>query len=486
MTTSSILTLAKQKGICVRGLTFSSKEVRPGFVFFALKGAHVDGNLFIEEAISAGASVIVSSVAAAKQYPVLFVHSADIDKEMADAAYEFYGRPSDSLNMIGITGTKGKTSIAYLLESILMCAGQKTGVFGTVSYRSGGRKLCDAPNTTPAALTLFKLLAQMKQDNCENVVMEVSSHALELQRVRHIWYDTAVFTNLQRDHLDFHQTFENYFKAKRKLFDNLADVNNPKKNRTALINADDPYGQRLLQEMRKRGVRTISFGLNNEADLKAENIREFLTHTEFTVDGAQAKINLLGRHNVYNALAAWAAAKAQGIGQTQIMRGLAVLPGVPGRMERIDEGQPFSVFVDFAYTNESLQRALATVKPFAKGRIFVVFGCGGQRDRTKRPLMGRTACEEADFVFLTNDNPRCEEPKQIFDDILAGMKDFSNYQIIPDRAEAIGRALASAAPHDIVIIAGKGHENYQIIGSEKKHFSDEQTVRRFLKEGAHV
>jgi len=485
MTNSRVLAKANEQGLCVKGLTFSSADVKPGFVFFALKGAHVDGNLFIDAAITAGASVVVSAFPATKNYSVLYIHSDDIDKDMADAAYEFYGRPSDALCVTGITGTKGKTSIAYLLESVLAHAAQKTGVFGTVSYRSGGQKLCDAPNTTPAALTLFKLLARMKQDGCQNVVMEVSSHALELQRVRHIWYDTAVFTNLQRDHLDFHQTFENYFNAKRKLFENLADPNNPKPNRTAVINIDDPYGRRLVQELQGR-VRVITFGLENPADLRAENIREFLTHTEFTVDGVKARINLLGRHNVYNALAAWAAARARGIDTATVLRGLAALSGVPGRMERMDEGQPFSVFVDFAYTNESLERAFATVKPFAKGKIFVVFGCGGQRDRTKRPLMGHTACEKADFVFLTNDNPRCEDPQQIFNDILAGMHDFSNYQIIPDRAEAIRRALATAQKDDIVIIAGKGHENYQIVGAEKKHFSDQETVRNFLQGAQNV
>lgn len=325
----------------------------------------------------------------------------------------------------------------------------------------------------------------MKQEKCSSVVMEVSSHSLELQRVRHIWYDTAVFTNLQRDHLDFHHTFENYFLAKQKLFENLADPANPKQNRTAVINADDPYGRRLLELLKGR-VKTVTFGLENEADLKAENIREFLTHTEFTVGGVEAKINLLGRHNVYNALAAWAACAENGAAQEDIIRGLAALPGVPGRMERVDEGQNFFTFVDFAYTDESLQRAFKTVEPFKKGRVLLVFGCGGQRDRTKRPLMGRTACTNADRVFLTNDNPRCEDPNQIFTDILAGMKEFSNYEIVPDRAEAIGRALAAAKENDIVIVAGKGHEDYQIVGTEKRHFSDQETVRAFLRGEKHV
>lgn len=482
---SIVLDEARLRGLQITGLTFRSQDVQPGFIFFALKGSHTNGNSFIPQAITRGAVLVVSAQKAAENCSVPYYQSTDIDKDMADAAYEFYGHPSDNLCMVGVTGTKGKTSIAYLLESIFTSAGQKVGALGTVSYRIGGRKICDAPNTTPAALPLFKLLAQMKEEHCQKVVMEVSSHALELQRVRHIWYDTAIFTNLQRDHLDFHQTFENYFNAKRKLFENLADPQNPKSARTAIINIDDEYGQRLAKLLQGR-VRVITYAQQYKADFSATNIREFLTHTEFEVNGVKARINLLGRHNVYNALAAWAAAAANGVSTPDIVRGLAALPGVPGRMERMDCKQDFFAFVDFAYTNEALERAFATVKPFAQGKILVVFGCGGQRDRTKRPLMGRTACTQADHVFLTNDNPRCEDPKQIFDDILAGMKDFSNYEIIPDRAKAIRRALATARKNDIVIVAGKGHENYQLIGAEKKHFSDQEEIIRFFQEKEHV
>ena len=479
MLKSTVLAYAAQKNLTVTGLTFRSQEVQAGFVFFALKGANADGNLFIADAVKHGAVLIVSAQPAAQDGEVPFFLSQDIDKDMADAAYEFYGYPSDQLQMWGITGTKGKTSIAYLLESVLMAAGRKTGVFGTVNYRANGVEICKAPNTTPAALTLFKLLAQMKNENCTDVVMEVSSHALELQRVRNIWYDTAVFTNLQRDHLDFHKNFENYFAAKVKLFENLADPHNPKPNRVAVINADDPYGQRLITQFKDR-VKIVTFGIKNPADFKAINIQEFLTHTSFVVNGVPMQISLLGKHNVYNALAVCAAAQAKGIPVEVVARGLAALPGVPGRMERIDAGQNFFAYVDFAYTNESLQRAFDTVRPFKKGRILLVFGCGGQRDRTKRPLMGRTACEEADFVFLTNDNPRCEDPKQIFNDILAGMQGCKNYVIEPDRKAAIFRALGEAKAGDIVIIAGKGHEDYQLVGTEKRHFSDQETVRAFL------
>lgn len=477
---NAVLAYAAQESLSVTGLTFRSQDVQPGFVFFALKGANADGNLFITDAVKRGATLVVSAQPPVQNYGVPFYLSQDIDKDMADAAYEFYGRPSDSLTMYGITGTKGKTSIAYLLESILHTAGCKTGVFGTVNYRANGQEICKAPNTTPAALTLFKLLAQMKEQGCTSVVMEVSSHALELQRVRNIWYDTAIFTNLQRDHLDFHLTFENYFAAKQKLFENVANPHNPKPHRIAVINADDPYGQRLIKAFQNR-VKIVTFGLTTPADFTATDIAEFITHTAFKINGVSMQINLLGKHNVYNALAACAAAQANGITLEQIACGLGALSGVPGRMERIDEGQPFFTFVDFAYTNESLQRAFDTVRPFKQGRVLVVFGCGGQRDRTKRPLMGATACREADFVFLTNDNPRCEDPRQIFDDILAGMQGCTNYTLEPDRAKAIGLALAQARPGDIVIIAGKGHEDYQLVGTQKRHFSDQETVRHFLR-----
>ena len=477
---SYVLEKARACGVQVTGLTFSSREVEPGFVFFALKGAHVDGNLFIEEAIARGARVIVSAFPAGREYSALYIQTADIDREMADAAYEFYGRPSDHMTMLGITGTKGKTSIAYLLESILRTNGEKVGVFGTVNYRSNGHVLCAAPNTTPAALPLFKRLAQMRQDGCNAVVMEVSSHALEQQRVRHIWYDTAVFTNLQRDHLDYHHTFEKYFKAKQKLFENIADPANQKPNRTAVINADDPYGCRLVEQVKGR-VHVVTYGMNTAADFQADRVQEFLTHTSFCINGRPMQINLLGRHNVYNALAAYAVARVNGVPEEAAAAGLKARTGVPGRLERIDVGQNFFAFVDFAYTDEALQRAFDTLEPFKKGRILLVFGCGGQRDRTKRPLMGKTACTRADYVFLTNDNPRCEDEKQIFNDILAGMQGKTNYEVVPDRAEAICRALTNAHAQDIVLVAGKGHEDYQIIGTEKRHFSDQETIRTFLR-----
>lgn len=481
---SRVLSFAAEKKLHITGLTFNSTEIQPGYIFFALKGVHHDGNQYIAEAISKGAVLVVSAQPLTQEIPVAFFESAHIDADMADAAYEFYGRPSDKLNIIGITGTKGKTSISYLTEAVLAHAGKQVSVLGTVNYRINGRVITEAPNTTPLALPLFKLLHQMHTAQTDALVMEVSSHSLEQQRVKHIHFNTAVFTNLQRDHLDFHHTFENYFAAKKKLFEELLSPDNHKPGKTAIINIDDSYGRQLADFLRGK-VRVITYGLDTPADYQATHIVENLQGTTFSVNGLSGKINLLGKHNVYNALAALCVAVSNGINPQTALEGLATLPGVPGRMERILEAKDFFVFVDFAYTDESLQRAYKTVENFKTGRVITVFGCGGDRDRTKRPLMGHTACANSDLVFLTNDNPRTEDPRQIFTDIMVGMEGFSNYQVEPDRRAAIFKAIAAARPGDIVIIAGKGHEQTQKIGHQVLPFSDQETVREALR-GEHV
>ncbi len=477
---SRVLAFAAEKKLHLTGLTFNSAEVAPGYVFFALKGVHHDGNKFIADAVEKGAVLIVSAQEATVPDGAAFFHSDDIDRDMADAAYEFYGCPSDHFPIIGVTGTKGKTSISYLAEAALRHAGKQVSVLGTVNYRINGRVMADAPNTTPLALPLFKLLHQMQSAKTDALVMEVSSHSLEQQRVKHMHFDAAVFTNLQRDHLDFHHTFENYFAAKKKLFEELLSADNHKPNKTAIINIDDEYGRRLVDMLRGK-VRVITYALDTPADYRATDIRESLHGTEFTVSGLPGKINLLGKHNVYNALAALCIAVSQGVAEKTALAGLQTLPGVPGRMERITEATDFFVFVDFAYTDESLQRAYKTVENFKQGRVITVFGCGGDRDRTKRPLMGHTACQNSDFVFLTNDNPRTEPQAQIFADIQKGMEGFSNYEIEPDRRAAINKAIAMARPHDIVIIAGKGHEQTQKIGHTVLPFSDQETAREAIR-----
>ena len=482
---SRVLKFATEKNLHLTGLTFNSTEVRPGYCFFALKGVHHDGNLFIKDALQKGAALIVSAQTAPQDCRAPFFQSDNIDSDMADTAYEFYGCPSDHFPVVGVTGTKGKTSISYLAEAVLARAHKKVSVLGTVNYRINGRVITDAPNTTPLALPLFKLLHQMQQEKTDVLVMEVSSHSLEQQRVKHIHFDTAVFTNLQRDHLDFHHTFENYFAAKKKLFEELLSPQNHKPNKTAVLNIDDPYGQKLADMLRSR-VRVLTYGLENPAaEYRATDIKESLHGTTFVLHGRRAQINLLGSHNVYNALAAVCIGAAQGVDEATALAALSDLPGVPGRMERIPEAKDFFVFVDFAYTDESLQRAYDTVKNFRAGRVITVFGCGGDRDRTKRPLMGHTACVHSDLVFLTNDNPRTEDPQQIFADIQAGMKGFTNYTVEPDRRKAIFAAIKAARKNDIVIVAGKGHEQTQKIGHEVFAFSDQETVREALR-GEHV
>jgi UDP-N-acetylmuramyl-tripeptide synthetase len=464
----------------IKGITQNSKEVEPGFVFFAVKGHTVDGHDFIDAAVERGAAAIIITQEPEKNYTMPVIKVADIDEAMADAASKFYGEPAQGMTVVGITGTKGKTSISYLTESILFEAKKQPSVFGTINYRINGNIISKAHNTTPPSLLLQSMISRAKNENSDTLVMEVSSHALEYKRVKGVNFDIAVFTNLQRDHLDFHGTFDNYFAAKRKLFENLISSQNDKSKKTAVINIDDPYGQKLA-DILKNKIRVLTYSLSKPADFVAKDIEQSLEGVNFKINGEPAHINLLGAHNVYNALASVAVARKMGIHIKVAMRGLANLQGVPGRMERINLGQNFFVFVDFAYTNEALIRAYDAVAPFKKGRIITVFGCGGQRDATKRPLMGATACANSDLVIITKDNPRKEDSNNIFRDILGGMVGFDNFKIIPERADAIEAAISFAQSGDAVIIAGKGHEDYQILPTGTIHFSDREEAEKNIK-----
>lgn len=456
----------------VKGLEQSSAEVKEGVVFFAVKGSRVDGHTFIEDAVKNGAVAVVGTEPAGKDYGVPYIRVKDIDAAMADAAAAFYDNPSKDMFVIGVTGTKGKTSITYFLESIFNAAGVPNSVIGTINYRINGRVLSAAPNTTPAALALYKMLAEMREKGSKVLVMEVSSHALSLKRVRGVEYNAALFANLQRDHLDFHENFENYFNAKKILFSDI--VKNGKKDKFIVVNTDDPYGRRLEEEF-SRQVKTESVSLK-----EASAVKSSLDGVEFVYKKTNFKTNLLGEHNVYNALFAIKTAEEYGISLDAAAKGLAALRGIPGRMERVDKGQSFYAYVDFAYTEESLKKAYETVLPYKKGRIITVFGCGGERDRTKRPLMGRAACINSDVVFLTDDNPRREDPQQIFKDILQGMEECKNYTLIPDRKEAIFSAVKECRAGDILLVTGKGHEEYQITGVKKEHFSDKEVIESAL------
>lgn len=461
----------------VLGLTQDSQKVQKGFVFFAIKGHTVDGHKFIPAALQNGACAIISQEKLPYKEAVLV---EDIEAAMAAAALKFYDNPSNKLKMFAITGTKGKTSISYLLESILIAAGKIPVVLGTINYRINRQVLSKAPNTTPAALTLQNILYTAVNQGADSCIMEVSSHALELKRVDGVNFDTAIFTNLQRDHLDFHHTFENYFNAKYKLFDSLLDPKNSKQNKTAIINIDDEYGQKLYKMLEGK-IKILTYSIKGEADFAATDIQPSLDGVTFKVNGKTAKINLLGAHNVYNALAAIAAASTYGITLETAIKGVGSLQGVAGRMQAIKEGQPFYVFVDFAYTQEALLRAFDTVKPYKKGKIITVFGCGGERDTTKRPLMGACTVENSDFVIITNDNPRREDPQNILKDILKGVGNHTNYEVELDRRKAINKAISQAKAGDIILIAGKGHEDYQILPTGKIHFSDEEEAIKALK-----
>jgi len=460
----------------VVGLTLNSKEVKDGYIFFAVKGSNVDGNLFIVNAVKQGAVAIFSEQECSEKIAVPYIKVANIANAMADVANIFYNQPAESLDITAITGTKGKTSITYLFESVLNEANKKNAVIGTINYRQNGKIIKKAKNTTPHALDLYNLLNSFNENKTSNLVMEVSSHSLELGRVRNINFNRAVFTNLQRDHLDFHETFENYFKSKVKLFDNLLSKENIKPNKTAIINIDDEYGQKLIKHIDNK-IKVIPFSFKD-----ATNIQTNIEGVSFTFKNKKVKINLLGKHNIYNALATLALAESVGIDIDTAISGLSKLKQVPGRLQRIDEGQNFYAFVDFAYTQESLDKALSTLAQFKKSKIITVFGCGGQRDTTKRPLMGQTACQMSDFVFITNDNPRKEPQEQIFKDIEAGIKDKKNYKIVSDRKEAICQAIKMAEENDIVIVAGKGHEDYQLFADKTIHFSDEEVIKEAIKQ----
>jgi len=461
----------------VLGLTQDSQKVQNGFVFFAIKGHTVDGHKFIPAALENGACAIISQEKLDYKQAVLV---DDIEQTMATAALKFYDNPSNKLKMFAITGTKGKTSISYLLESILITANKIPTVLGTINYRINREVLSKAPNTTPAALTLQNILATAVNKGADCCVMEVSSHALELKRVDGVNFDTAIFTNLQRDHLDFHHTFENYFNAKYKLFDSLLNPKNPKQNKTAIINIDDEYGKKLYKMLEGK-IKVLTYSIKGAADFAATEIEPSLDGVTFKINGQNARINLLGAHNVYNALAAIAAASTYGIDLETAIKGIANLQGVAGRMQAIKAGQPFYVFVDFAYTEEALLRAFDTVKPYKKGKIITVFGCGGERDTTKRPLMGACTVKNSDFVIITNDNPRREDPQNILKDILKGVGENKNYEVELDRRKAINKAIAQAKAGDIILIAGKGHEDYQILPTGKIHFSDEEEALKAIK-----
>jgi UDP-N-acetylmuramoyl-L-alanyl-D-glutamate--2,6-diaminopimelate ligase len=463
----------------IRGLEYDSRRVGEGFLFFAFPGSRTDGRGFAQAAIERGAAAVVSeSPAAQESIAARWIEVEHGRHALALASRNFYNRPDERLGLTGITGTNGKTTTSYLVDSVLRTAGHTTALIGTIEYHLAGRVL-PAVNTTPESLELVRLFAELEQLGGSHATLEVSSHALALGRVYGLRFHTAVFTNLTRDHLDFHGNMESYFDAKQMLFTG-AGAPPPQ---FAVVNRDDEYGQRIKLDP---AAEVLWYGLSLEANLRARHISSGFQGLRFDVQYGKLRFAvesaLIGKINVYNILAACGVGLSYGIPPETIARGVAALRAVPGRFERVDEGQPFVVVVDYAHTDDALRNTIAVARGLDPKRVITLFGCGGDRDRTKRPLMGQAAAEASDFVVLTSDNPRSEDPLAIMNDALVGLRRKDVPHIIePDRATAIARALKEAREGDIVILAGKGHETYQVLKDKTIPFDDREVAREVLK-----
>jgi len=487
----------------IKGIAYHSKKVNPGDLFVALRGWEVDGHRFIDEAIANGAeAVLLEEEVEVEDRTSIFVPNSR--KALARVATNFYGDPSNRMSLIGITGTNGKTTTSFLLESILRKAGWQVGVIGTINYRYG-QYVFPAWNTTPESLDLQRMLSEMSEGGISHVVMEVSSHGLDLDRVYGCQFDGAIFTNFTSDHLDYHQTLERYFESKRKLFYELLPESR-KPHRFAVTNADDPKGEEIVKGV---DLPILRYGLDKPCDV-------FATDVSLTFEGISCEIRtpkgpfslhskLIGRFNLYNILSAVAAGFGMGLPLEVLKEGAEAVEGISGRLEKVPNSKSIHIIVDYAHTRDALERALLGLKNTlshpsgGQRRLITVFGCGGDRDRTKRPLMGEVAARHSDLVVLTSDNPRTEDPLAIMEEVEKGFQNLSleeldrdrwnewrskkGYVKIPDRREAIRLAVRSAHPEDIVLIAGKGHEDYQIIGKQKFPFDDRIEARKALEEG---
>ena len=462
----------------IASLEYDSRRVTQGALFFAFPGAKADGRQFAADALARGAVAVVSESEAPAQIATRWIRVRHGREALSVAARNFYSKPDERLGLTGITGTNGKTTTAYLLDSILRAAGHTTAMLGTIEYHLAGRVI-PAVNTTPESLDLVRIFAELEKAGGTQVTMEVSSHALALRRVYGLHFHTAVYTNLTRDHLDFHGTMENYFAAKQMLFDGAGGPPPP----FAVINRDDEWAGRLRLNPRSEA---IWYGLGQEATLRPRHISGGFQGLRFEVQYRKQRFNvqspLIGKINVYNILAACGAALSYGIAPEIVARGIAALSAVPGRFERVDEGQPFVVVVDYAHTDDALRNVIAVARGLNPKRVITLFGCGGDRDRTKRPLMGQAAAEASDLVVLTSDNPRSEDPLTIMNDALVGIRRKDVPHIVePDREAAIRRALGEAREGDIVILAGKGHEPYQVLKGRTIDFDDRKVAREVLK-----
>ncbi len=446
-----------------------NRKVSQGSLFICIKGYTVDGHDFAEAAVEQGAVAVLAERPLALNVPVIVVE--DTRRAMAVLADAFYGQPSHKLHLIGITGTNGKTTTSHLIEKILADAGQATGLIGTMYTKIGDMQL-ETKNTTPESLTLQRTFHQMVEAGVQTAVMEVSSHSLVEGRVHGTDFDVAVFTNLTQDHLDYHQTMEEYKRAKSLLFSQLGNTYQYEKPKYAVLNVDDEASNMYMEST---SAHILTYGIDNKANLQAVNIHMSAKGTEFELLSPfgvhKVSIQLIGKFSVYNVLASLGAALCSGYPLERAIASLESVKGVAGRFELVQAGQEFTVIVDYAHTPDSLENVLKTIKQFAKGKISVVVGCGGDRDRTKRPLMAQIACEYSDRAIFTSDNPRSEDPSSILKDMESGVEG-KDYEVIVDRKEAIQQAVQGAHADDIILIAGKGHETYQIIGDKVFDFDD--------------
>ncbi|MFH1282915.1 MAG: UDP-N-acetylmuramoyl-L-alanyl-D-glutamate--2,6-diaminopimelate ligase [bacterium] len=476
----------------ITGIKADSRKISRGDIFVAIIGEHHDGASFIKDAISKGAAAVLIDK---KQYSKDKFHSintvpilstSSLSSVMATLANRVYDNPSKKMNVVGITGTNGKTTVCYLLESVFKAIGKNTGVIGTINYRYGN-KIVAAPNTTPQSADLQSLLKEMHDNSVSNVFMEVSSHALSLNRVSGVDFDLAVFTNLTGEHLDFHKTMDDYFNAKKSLFTKYLAMNakNSKKiNKCAIINSDDEWGKKLIASIT---IPHLSYGIHKGSELCAHiahsDVRGVSLEIEYNKKKYQLHIKLLGEHNVYNVLAALGASIKLGLQPKEAIPGLRKLQSIPGRMERITNKDKYDVIVDYAHTDDALGKALKCIRSLKPARIITVFGCGGNRDTDKRPRMGIIASKLSDWVVVTSDNPRDEDPRLIMNQIEQGIKSINknNYSLIEDREEAIKCAINNAKCGDIILLAGKGHETCQIIGDKRIDFDDRLIARKYIK-----
>lgn len=467
------------RSLDVLGLDYDSRRIQPGWLFFAFPGRRVDGRDFARQALERGAVGIVSGSGPPEGFPGLWVEVDDARRAMALMARSLYAEAASAVNVLGVTGTNGKTTVTFLADHMLRSAGLVTALIGTIHYHVAGQPR-GAVNTTPESVDVYRLMADLHAAGGSHLVMEVSSHALALGRVYGMSFHTAVFTNLTRDHLDFHGTMEDYFAAKAQLFRGQGAP----PPRFAVINADDPWSARLPVAP-ATGI--FSFGLSERAALRASSVEAGFHGLRFDLhwQGATWKVTspLAGRMNVYNLLAAFGAALTCGLEPDKLVESVRTFGAVPGRFERIDQGQPFLVIVDYAHTEDALRNAIAAARDLGPARIITVFGCGGDRDRQKRPLMGQAAGELSDYVVLTSDNPRSEDPIAIMNDALVGLRRTDTpHTVEPDRAKAIRKALSEAGSNDVVLIAGKGHESFQVLKDQTIHFDDREVARSILRE----